>query len=316
MSRASRVKAYLDEFNRFDGQTYIVTGANSGLGFSTTKHLLSLGASVVMACRNIDKATKAYDDLMNLYPKAKIHILNYDQADFKSIDKFILEVKNNYPYFSGLILNAGIFHPKKGLKTKDGFPLTVGTNYLGIFYLLTKLKESHVFDRLIERKIVFIGSLSWYKIKSSKIQEIFTNQKGSSITRYSKSKTFLGALAYEIQKHDKLSQLYFPKHIKILLMHPGVTSTNIVSSSQSSYPKWFSKLAINALNIFVHRPDIASLGIIKLICDKDAKEDMISVPRGLFSVSGYPKFKKYPKNLRYIGKEVIKISYQKINKLD
>lgn len=34
-----------------DGKVYIVTGANTGIGFQTAKHLLSMGATVVIACR-------------------------------------------------------------------------------------------------------------------------------------------------------------------------------------------------------------------------------------------------------------------------
>lgn len=42
-----------------DGKIFIVTGANTGLGFETTKALASRGATVIMACRNEDKANEA-----------------------------------------------------------------------------------------------------------------------------------------------------------------------------------------------------------------------------------------------------------------
>ena len=41
------------------GKTVIITGANSGTGFSATKFMSAKGATVVMACRNADKAKKA-----------------------------------------------------------------------------------------------------------------------------------------------------------------------------------------------------------------------------------------------------------------
>lgn len=41
------------------GKIFIVTGANTGLGFETTKALVSRGATVIMACRNEDKANEA-----------------------------------------------------------------------------------------------------------------------------------------------------------------------------------------------------------------------------------------------------------------
>lgn len=42
-----------------EGKIFIVTGANTGLGFETTKALVSRGATVIMACRNEDKANEA-----------------------------------------------------------------------------------------------------------------------------------------------------------------------------------------------------------------------------------------------------------------
>ena len=46
-----------------DGQVAIVTGANSGVGFGTTKHLVSFGATVVMACRSMDRCNDAKNEI-------------------------------------------------------------------------------------------------------------------------------------------------------------------------------------------------------------------------------------------------------------
>lgn len=306
----NKLKKYINNFNKIQNEkdkTYIVTGANSGLGFSVTKHLASLGARVIMACRNLDKAEKAKNTLLTLYPSADLIILPYDQADFKSIDTFVDQIISKYHDVFGIVLNAGIFHPKKGLSTKDGYPLTVGTNYLGVFYLLHKLQEQGLWSQSTERRLIFIGSLSWYKVKATQIKDILTFKRSSSIKEYSQSKTLLGALAFQLAKHQK-DIIHLPKHIKVLLMHPGIASTNIVASRQSAYPTWFSKLAQSALSVFVHSSDKAALGIMRLLLEEEVNEQMIIVPRGLFHISGFPTIKRYPKNLKKIGKKIINVS--------
>ena len=309
-----KISKYLKSFKQNHLKTIIITGANSGLGYSATKHFLSLGVEVVMACRNIDKANKARHALLNLYPKGNVEIIEYDQADFKSIDRFVNQINLKYPDFDGLILNAGIYHPKKGLKTKQRYPLTIGTNFVGIFYLLKKLNASNIFNILKDRRIVFIGSLSWHKVKLSQLKSIFFKDALFHITAYARSKTLLGTLAYQLSRHESHEDLYLPKHVKVLMMHPGVTSTNIVGSSESSYPRWFSTLAQKALNLFVHHADQAALGIVKLALDLEVNENKIVVPRGIFHISGYPTEKRYPKNLKIMNRSLIDISNQLISR--
>lgn len=77
---------------------------------------------------------------------------------------------------------------------------------------------------------------------------------------------------------------------------------------------WFSKLAKKVLSIFVHSPDKATLGIMRLLFEEEVNEQMIVVPRGLFNISGYPTIKKYPINLIKMDKTIIRISDQVISK--
>lgn len=41
------------------GKIFIITGANTGLGFEATKALVKRQATVIMACRNLDRAKAA-----------------------------------------------------------------------------------------------------------------------------------------------------------------------------------------------------------------------------------------------------------------
>jgi NAD(P)-dependent dehydrogenase (short-subunit alcohol dehydrogenase family) len=63
------------------GKVAIVTGANIGLGYHTALELARKGATVVMACRNQQKAQAALADLQREVPEAKAEVLALDLAD-------------------------------------------------------------------------------------------------------------------------------------------------------------------------------------------------------------------------------------------
>lgn len=293
-----RIEKYLSRYANTQGKIFLVTGANSGLGYAATEHFVSLHHTVIMACRNVNKGSEAKEALLQKYPQAKLFVYAYDQADFESMNACVNDISRDFPHIDGFILNAGIYHPRQGLKTKQDFPLTMGTNYLGVYYFLRKCLEKGLFVDTYEQRIVFVGSLSWYRVKIKKIEAILTTFAGDNTAQYCRSKTAIGTLAYTLHQREVIHDLTLPKTVKATLMHPGITSTNIVGSMSSSFPAWFSYLAHKALYVFTHHPRIASLGIVDLALNTAVDESKILVPRGLFHLSGYPKKMNYPKNLK------------------
>ena len=65
------------------GTTAIVTGANSGIGFHTAKHLAGRGATVVLACRNTDAAARAAASI-----RGETRVAELDLASLESVRRF------------------------------------------------------------------------------------------------------------------------------------------------------------------------------------------------------------------------------------
>ena len=79
---------------RLDGKTVIVTGSNTGIGKETAKDLAKRGAKVIMACRNLDRANKAAEEIKSSISDASIQVMKLDLASFSSVRQFAKEVKH------------------------------------------------------------------------------------------------------------------------------------------------------------------------------------------------------------------------------
>lgn len=119
------------------GQTFIVTGANSGIGLTTVGQLAKQGATVVLACRRVAEGEAARAGLMAEGVKGSIEVSELDLADLGSVRRFAERFLASHAALHGLVNNAGVMNTPQG-KTKDGFETQFGVNHLG-HYLLTEL---------------------------------------------------------------------------------------------------------------------------------------------------------------------------------
>ena len=116
------------------GRTAVVTGANSGLGLVTARELARAGASVVMACRNLDQGHAAVEELRAAVPEAQVQLDELDLASLASVRGFADRFRATHDGLDLLINNAGVMAPPRR-RTADGFELQFGTNHLGHFAL-------------------------------------------------------------------------------------------------------------------------------------------------------------------------------------
>lgn len=90
------------------GQVIIVTGANSGCGLETTRQLYKQGATVILACRNEQKAKNAVEDVSASCPdsKGKLAYLHLDLSDLSSVRAFVKEFTSQFSRLDVLVNNA------------------------------------------------------------------------------------------------------------------------------------------------------------------------------------------------------------------
>jgi retinol dehydrogenase-12 len=128
------------------GQTIIITGANTGLGFEAAKHCVRLGAEkVILAVRNVSKGAQAQLAIENAYPTRKgvLDVWPLDLLSIASIKAFAAKAAA-LERVDVLLENAGM--ATMVFKRFEGVESTIMTNVIGTellaLLMLPKLQET------------------------------------------------------------------------------------------------------------------------------------------------------------------------------
>ncbi len=144
-----------------EGRSFLVTGANTGIGRATTEALAGRGATVYMACRSEAKARLVRDEIAAASGNDDLHLLSLDLADLASVRACADDFLTTGAPLHVLVNNAGLAG-KRGV-TASGFELAFGTNHVGPFLLtdllLERLRES------APARIVTVSSEGHYRVE-------------------------------------------------------------------------------------------------------------------------------------------------------
>ena len=200
------------------GRTFLVTGANAGIGYETARVLARRGARVLMACRSQERAEQAIDQILDEAPHADLEFLPLDQADLNSIAAAVERIEQE-ERLDVLVNNAGVMLPPLS-RTADGFELTFGVNHLGTFALTCQLLDKLAQTR--DSRVVVTSSLAH---KAAQIRFNDPNCDGEYIgwERYAMSK--LANLLFALELDRRLRARDVP--VGAVACHPGVASTEI-----------------------------------------------------------------------------------------
>lgn len=118
------------------GQTAIITGGNTGLGYETALQLLELKLSVlILAVRSADKGEAAAARLRKLHPGSTIEVWLLDMNSYDSIVAFSQRVENSLPRVDMVLLNAGVMKHSFVVNETTGHEETIQVNYLSTMLL-------------------------------------------------------------------------------------------------------------------------------------------------------------------------------------
>ncbi|MGE4482876.1 oxidoreductase [Acidocella sp.] len=261
------------------GQTAIVTGANSGIGYYATLELARAGAQVVLACRNAQRGGEALARIEAQAPgRARLEIL--DLADFNSVRGFAAKIKERGGQIDILLNNAGVMAPPTRQITAQGFELQFGVNFLGHFLLTALLLEQLMnaeAPRVIQISSVAHrqGVMAW--------DDLQCERRYSAWNAYRQSKLAMLIFAEELGRRATQNGW----GILSLAAHPGIAATELVANGpgRNSMIALLQKLAAP----FIQQPsDAGAWPLILAAIDPDAPQGGYYGPQGWFECRGLP----------------------------
>lgn len=248
------------------GKTYVITGANSGIGFEAARILGSKGADIIMACRNPEKAAAAKTALVPDV-RGSLDVLRLDLSDLRSVKTAATELRQRVSKIDGLINNAGIMMTPQ-TKTAEGFDLQMAANHLGHFLwsgLLLDLVEE------ASGRIVVTSSLV-HKGNPLNLDDLMSETRYTPMRAYEQSKLSNLMFAFELDRRLALSG----SPAICVACHPGYTDTNL----QSTGPTGFMKMMLAVLNkVAAQRREAGAIPTALAAAGTEAKRGAYYGPR-------------------------------------
>lgn len=204
------------------GKVALVTGANTGIGFETSRSLAAAGATVVLACRNRGKAEAAAQAIRLAVPDANIQIENLDLSSLSSVRDCVHTFASRTASAAAprplhiLVLNGGVMGAPQSSPETHFFVNHVGHALLTLLLLPNLLAAQNETTRvvLVSSLTSVISDLRWNDLD-------FKARKYNWMTAYANSKLamllFMKALVRRLGSAP----------ITVNAVHPGEATSDV-----------------------------------------------------------------------------------------
>ncbi|XP_065206354.1 retinol dehydrogenase 12-like isoform X2 [Planococcus citri] len=255
---------------RLDNKTTIVTGANTGIGQITAKDFYVRGARVIIACRDLDKAAKAVDEIKQSVSSVdkkllgELIIKQLDLSSLSSVKRCAKDILQSEQRIDILVNNAGVMMCPKN-KTEDGIELQFGTNHLGHFLftclLLPRIRHS------TPARIVIVSSLAHKTGGKIHFDDINLERGYTPIIAYAQSK--LANILFGKELAERLKG----KGVNTYSLHPGVVRTELTRHLNTAFIPGARPIVRMFLRTFDKTPEEGAQTTIYCAVDEKVKDE-------------------------------------------
>ena len=160
---------------RLDGKVAIVTGASSGIGEQTAKLLSSVGATVVVAARRLDRLEKLSREAENIIP------ISCDVTNDNDCENLVTTTSEQFGKIDILINNAGISDPIPAIDEDiEEFRRVLQTDLVSCFYI-AQLSARVMRDQQRGGSIINVASIHGFVGSAPNNQPGYAAAKGGLV---------------------------------------------------------------------------------------------------------------------------------------
>ena len=268
------------------GRTVVVTGANSGLGYAATEAFVRRGADVVMACRSVDRAREAAEEMHVPEGAGSLTVMELDLASLNSVEAFAETYEREFEQLHVLCNNAGVMAIPRS-ETEDGFEMQFGVNHLGHFaltgHLLDELQQTEGETRVVTHSS---GMHERGRIDFDDLQHERSYDKWEA---YAQSKLANALFGFELDRRLQAAGA----SVVSAVCHPGYADTNLQRRGPEMAGSRLRLLGMKVANaVFGQSAEQGALPLLYAATSPDIEGGEYVGPGGLLGMRGSPELQE------------------------
>lgn len=202
------------------GRAVVITGANSGIGLETARYLVRANATVIMACRNRDKALRAIGDIRATTSTGELVPVDLDLGSLASVRSAADRLRETFGRIDVLINNAGVMALDRGV-TEDGFETHFGINHLGHFAFTNSLIP--LLEKADSGRVVTVSSMGHRPGRLDLDDPMYDRRRYSRWGAYFQSKLANLLFTRELDRRLRATN----SSVAAVAAHPGTARTEL-----------------------------------------------------------------------------------------
>ena len=268
-----------------DDRVVVVTGANSGIGYEATQLLAARGATVVMACRSVDRGERAADEIRRSVANPDLDVRECDLGDLDSVAAFAESFTSDYDELHVLCNNAGVMALPRG-ETADGFEQQFGINHLGHFALTGHLLETLA---ATDGARVVTQSSGAHENGEIDFDDLHGRESYGRWAAYSQSKLANVLFGYELDRRVDDAGL----DVTSVVCHPGYADSDLQRRAGEAGAGKIGATIMQAANaLFAQSAEEGALPMLYAATHEGISGGEYVGPGGLFNMRGAPEIQE------------------------